>query len=89
MRDCTVKIWKVLLQVAQALAGLHSLGVVWLDGKPDNILIKDGKAYLADLGIAQQINPITGDLGVLLELHVIACMFMSLQYVKCYNMAIH
>jgi len=46
---------RLLLPVAEALDGIHSLGWVHLDIKPQNILItKDGRAMLADFGIAQR-----------------------------------
>lgn len=47
----------VLAQVAQALAALHSRGIVHRDVKPENLLVSDGgtvpRVKLADFGIAR------------------------------------
>jgi serine/threonine protein kinase len=46
---------RLLQPVAQALDAIHSLGWVHLDIKPQNILItREGRAMLADFGIAQR-----------------------------------
>lgn len=46
---------QLLAPVAQALDAIHSLGWVHLDIKPQNILIsKEGRALLADFGIAHR-----------------------------------
>lgn len=46
---------RLLQPVAEALDAVHKLGWVHLDIKPQNILItQDGRALLADFGIAQQ-----------------------------------
>jgi serine/threonine protein kinase len=46
---------RLLRSAAQALDAIHSLGWVHLDIKPQNILItRDGRAMLADFGIAQR-----------------------------------
>jgi len=48
---------RLLKPIAKALDALHSLGWVHLDIKPQNILIsRDGRALLADFGIAQRIG---------------------------------
>jgi tetratricopeptide (TPR) repeat protein len=43
-------------QVAQALDYAHSLGVIHRDVTPDNILISNGNALLADFGVARLIQ---------------------------------
>ena len=42
----------ILVDVAIGLDALHSLGIVHRDLKPSNILLADGRARIADLGIA-------------------------------------
>ena len=46
---------RILHEVADALAYAHSRGVVHRDVKPENILIEEGHAVLADFGIARAL----------------------------------
>lgn len=51
--------YDLAVQIAEAISYLHSQNppVLYLDLKPDNILIKsNGKAYLVDFGIACSVN---------------------------------
>jgi serine/threonine protein kinase len=51
---------RLLVPIAQALDAIHSRGWVHLDIKPQNILITtDGRALLADFGIAQRRGMLT------------------------------
>jgi serine/threonine protein kinase len=44
------------LQLASALRYLHGTGLAHLDVKPDNIMMRDGRALLIDFGAAQDIG---------------------------------
>src|SRR5215211_3434140 len=43
-------------EIGDALSYAHSRGVIHRDIKPENILLEDGRAVVADFGIAQAIN---------------------------------
>src|SRR6058998_3408462 len=47
---------RIASDVADALGYAHSLGVVHRDIKPENILLADGRALVADFGIARAIS---------------------------------
>ena len=47
---------KIAREVAVALAHAHAAGVVHRDIKPGNILLQDGRVFVADFGIARAIS---------------------------------
>jgi serine/threonine-protein kinase len=49
---------RIALQVLSALEYAHSHGVIHRDVKPENILLEDDQAVLADLGIARAMNAV-------------------------------
>lgn len=49
---------RVLREAADALAYAHHLGVIHRDVKPENILLTQGHALLADFGIARALAPV-------------------------------
>jgi tetratricopeptide (TPR) repeat protein len=46
----------IAMDVAEALAHAHAHGVVHRDVKPENILLQDGNALLADFGVARAVS---------------------------------
>ena len=46
----------IFREAASALAFAHARGVIHRDIKPDNIMLADGKAFVADFGIARAIE---------------------------------
>jgi serine/threonine-protein kinase len=52
---------RIALQVLSALEYAHAHGVIHRDVKPENILLEDDQAVLADLGIARAINAVGED----------------------------
>ncbi len=52
---------RLTCEVADALAHAHSKGVIHRDVKPENILLSDGHALIADFGIARALDVHTGE----------------------------
>jgi len=51
---------RIAIDVARALEFAHQRGVVHRDIKPDNILLQDGEAVVADFGIARTVMALGG-----------------------------
>ena len=51
----------ILRDVADALAYAHARGVVHRDVKPDNIMLAQGHAWVADFGVAKAIRDAAGE----------------------------
>lgn len=53
---------RVLVDILQALSELHSIDIVHLDIKPDNILISQKGTYkLSDFGLSRRIELLCGE----------------------------
>ncbi len=55
---------RILREVADALAKAHAQGVVHRDIKPDNVMLADRHALVADFGVAKAVSDATGAAGI-------------------------
>ena len=55
---------KILREVADALAKAHGAGVVHRDIKPDNVMLADRHALVADFGVAKAVSEATQAGGI-------------------------
>ena len=55
---------RILREVADALAKAHAQGVVHRDIKPDNVMLADRHALVADFGVAKAVSEASGASGI-------------------------
>jgi len=52
---------RITCEIAEALSHAHAAGVIHRDVKPENVMLSDGHALLADFGIARALDVHTGE----------------------------
>src|SRR6266540_1409397 len=52
---------RITCEIAEALSHAHAAGVIHRDVKPENVMLSDGHALLADFGIARALDLHTGE----------------------------
>ncbi|CAN5565824.1 hypothetical protein BH09GEM1_BH09GEM1_37690 [soil metagenome] len=68
---------RITREVAGGLAHAHARGVVHRDVKPDNIMLENGHAVIADFGIARAVNAASGERMTQTGMAVGTPMYMS------------
>lgn len=46
----------ITMQLVEAIFEMHQKGIIHMDIKPENILLEDGNAYIADFGLSRKVE---------------------------------